>query len=112
MIQTDYKFGEVNFLTSQIDYDGVKPAFKNIFSNHNGGVVLLALKDGQELSTHTAAAEVMVNVLDGEIEFTMLGHPHVIHAGEFLLMGQDVPHSVVARTDSKIMLVKVKPDID
>ena len=31
-----------------------------------------------------------------------------LKAGEFMLMGEGVPHSVVARTDVKVMLVKVK----
>ncbi len=38
----------------------------------------------------------------------MLGVPHELKTGEFLLMGQQVQHSVVARTDTKIMLVKIK----
>ena len=50
----------------------------------------------------------MVYVLEGEVEFTMIDHPHTLKAGDFMLMGEGVPHSVVAKADSKIMLVKVK----
>ncbi len=109
MLKTDYKFGEVNVLASQIETGTDKVMFRHIFGNEHGGVTLLAFKAGQSLSTHTAPVEVMVNVIEGEIEFTMLDRPHKIQAGEFLLMGADVPHSVVANTDSKVMLIKVKP---
>ena len=51
----------------------------------------------------------MISILEGEIEFTMLNNVHTIKAGEFLLMGADVAHSVVAKTDAKMMLIKVKP---
>lgn len=44
----------------------------------------------------------------GEIEFTMLDMTHTLKSGEFLLMGGGLPHSVVAKADSKMMLVKIK----
>ncbi|MDE5871588.1 MAG: cupin domain-containing protein [Muribaculaceae bacterium] len=109
MLETEFKFGEVHVLADQIQTAEDRPQFRNIFSNGNGGVVLVGLKAGQKLDTHTAPAEVMVNVIQGEIEFTMLNHPHAIKAGEFLMMGADVAHSVYAKVDSKIMLVKVRP---
>lgn len=109
MLNTDYKFGEVHGVANQIEAENDKVHFKNIFNNENGGVVLVAFKAGQKLDTHTAPAEVMVNVLEGEIEFTLLDKVHTLKAGEFLLMGADVPHSVTASADSKIMLIKVKP---
>ncbi len=110
MLNTDYKFGEVHGIADQIEAGSDKVHFKHIFNNENGGVVLVAFKAGQKLDTHTAPAEVMVNVLEGEIEFTMLDKVNTIKSGEFLLMGAGVPHSVVARADSKMMLVKIKPE--
>ena len=109
MLETNYHFGEVNSLADQIETNADRVQFKNVFSNNNGGVVLVGFKAGQALETHIAPAEVMVNVLEGEIEFTMNGKSNTLRAGEFLLMGADVPHSVKAIADSKMMLVKVKP---
>ncbi len=108
MLQTEYKFGEVHALANQIQVAEDHPQFHRIFENTNGGVVLLALKAGQKLDEHLAPAELMVNVLEGSIEFTMIDKPHTINAGEFMLVGEGVPHSVVAKADSKVMLVKVK----
>lgn len=109
MLNTDYKFGEVHVTAEQIETGNDKVHFKNIFNNENGGVALVAFKSGQKLDTHTAPAEVMINVLEGEIEFTMLDKVNTIRSGEFLLMGADVPHSVLAKTDAKMMLIKIKP---
>ena len=109
MLDTEYKFGEVYSITSQIDSGEEHVNFKRIFENANGGVSVLAFKTGQKLDQHLAPAEVMVCVLEGEIRFTMIDQPLTIKAGEFMLMGAGVPHSVVAKTDSKVMLVKVKP---
>ena len=109
MLNTDYKFGEVHCITDQIETGSDKVHFKPIFSNENCGVVLVAFKAGQKLDTHVAPAELMVNVLEGEIDFTVLDKPHTLKAGEFMLVGAEVAHSVLAKADSKMMLVKVKP---
>ena len=108
MINTEYKFGEVHVLANQIENGEDKVHFQTIFNNANGGVSLVGFKAGQKLDTHTAPAEVMVTVLEGDIEFTMLDKIHHLKAGEFLLMGEGVPHSVSALSDAKVMLVKVK----
>ena len=109
MLNTDYKFGEVHCIADQIETGSDKVHFKPIISNENGGVVLVAFKAGQKLDTHVAPAELMVNVLEGEIEFTVLDKPHTLKAGEFMLVGAEVAHSVLAKADSKMMLVKIKP---
>lgn len=111
MLNTEYKFGEVHDLASQIESGEDKVHFRGIFSNDNGGAVLLAFKAGQRLDTHIAPAELMVTVLEGEIEFKMIDKVNSIKAGQFMLMGADVPHSVAAVKDSKVMLVKVKPSV-
>lgn len=109
MLDTEFKFGEVFNLASRIEPADARVQFKRVFENSNGGVTLLAFKAGQKLDEHIAPAEVMVCIVEGEIEFTMIDRKQSIKAGEFLLMGADVPHSVVAVADSKVMLIKVKP---
>lgn len=107
-MKTDYKYGEVHNLVSQIECGEDKVHFKNIFENGNGGVSLLAFKEGQDLSEHLAPEQVMVYVVEGEIVFTMIDRPLSVKSGEFLLMGENVPHSVKAKADSVVMLVKIK----
>lgn len=106
--KTEFMFGEVHSLLNQVEKGNDKVHFRNIFETGNGGVSLVAFEAGQKLDKHLAPAEVMVLVLEGNIEFTMDGHPHNLEAGQFLLMGQDVPHSVLAKADSKLLLIKVK----
>lgn len=110
MLTTNFKFGEVFPLVKEIDFGKDNVNFRDIFHNNNGGVSLLAFKEGQALATHLAPAEVMVTVLEGEIEFTMIDTKHTLRAGEFMLVGQGVPHSVKANKDSRVMLVKIKSD--
>ncbi len=109
MLETDYKFGEVHDLASQIENGEDRVHFKSILSNENGGVALVAFKAGQKLDTHVAPAELMVTVLEGEIVFTVVDRPLTLSAGQFMLVGAGVAHSVEAKADSKLMLTKIKP---
>lgn len=109
-MKTNFKFGEVEKLNSAIHYNSDKPEFKQVFETTKGGIALVALKSGQKLDTHTTPFEVMVTVCEGEVEFTMLDKSNIIKAGEFILMGANVAHSVVANVDSKILLIKIKED--
>ena len=109
-MKTNFKFGEVIKFNEAVRYNTEKVEFNQVFENTKGGVSLLAMKAGQKLDTHIAPFEVMVNVCEGEIEFTMLDKSNRIKAGEFILMGANVPHSVVANVDSRLMLVKIKDD--
>ncbi|MDE6300993.1 MAG: cupin domain-containing protein [Muribaculaceae bacterium] len=108
MLDTKYKFGEVHDLAAQVEAATDRVHVQHIFNTANGGVALLAFKAGQKLDEHVAPANLMVNVLEGEIEFTVVDTPHTLKAGEFMLVGENVRHSVAAKADSKVLLVKVK----
>lgn len=108
-MKTNFKFGKAYKLADQVESAFDKVQFKQVFETENGGVSILAFKSGQKLDTHLAPAEVMVYVESGEIEFTMNEQTNTLSQGEFLLMGADVPHSVLAKEDSKVVLIKVKP---
>lgn len=108
-MKTDYKFGEVKRLLEQIEIGKEKVNFRDIFETGNGGISLLAFERGLRLDKHLSPAQLMVYVLEGEIEFTMIDKPHILVADEFILVGKDVPHSVSAIQDSKVLLIKVQP---
>ena len=108
MLETEFRFGEVRQLASQVEANSERVTFRPIFSNGNGGVSLLAFRAGQELAEHVAPAELMVTVLEGEIVFSIGKTPHTMRSGDFMLVGEGVAHSVLANADSKVMLTKVK----
>lgn len=88
MMTTEYKFGEVHKLATQIENGPERVVFKHIFENANGGVSLLAFKAGQNLAQHLAPAEVMIYVLEGEVEFTMIDRPPYTEIRRFHAYGR------------------------
>ena len=108
MKQTDFEFEEVYNLTRQIDEAATEIHYRDILTNENGGVTLLAFRQGQKLPSHLAPGDVMVYVLGGKLEFTFDKSTREISHGEFMLIKEGVAHKVEAKSYSKVMLVKIK----
>ena len=107
-LETNFRFGTVYALSEQVESASERVQVKKVFENKHGGVVLLAFRAGQKLDTHIAPYEVMVNVVEGDVDFTMNDVRNNLKKGDFMLMGANVPHSVEAKTDAKLMLVKIE----
>lgn len=106
---TDLRFGEVFRLVDQLQASAEKVQFLNLMNTPNGGVSLLALKEGQALDEHAAPAELFVCVVEGEIDFSVGGQANRLAAGDMLMIGEGVLHSVKCLRDAKVLLCKVRP---
>ena len=62
---------------------------------------------GQMLSEHAVPTGVVVQLLEGEMTFSLNGEANLLHAGDCLYMAPDVPHSLRAETDCRMTLVLV-----
>lgn len=67
-------------------------------------LVLLALRAGAELKTHTAPGVISVQVLEGRIAFTAGAQVAELAPGQLLTLHAGIPHSVVARTEAVFLL--------
>lgn len=91
---------KVPFVEGKISRTGV-------ISNGSGEIVLLAFDAGTELKQHEAHADVLVQVLEGEVDFTIEGVRHHMRVGDAVLMPAFTPHSVYAPKRVRILLTKV-----
>lgn len=67
-------------------------------------LVLLALRAGAELKTHTAPGVISVQVLEGRIIFTAGLQVAELAPGQLLTLHAGIPHSVVAVTEAVFLL--------
>lgn len=74
----------------------------------SGSLTLFAFAEGQKLSEHTCPYDAVAHVLDGAAEITVAGVPHVVRAGQALLMPANAPHAVHARQSFKMLLTMFK----
>ncbi len=90
----------------QIPKDGT--VSRTIHEDKRVKVVLLGLAGGQEMSEHTAASPVIVQILQGQVRFSLDGDEKELSIGSWVFMQANVPHAVYARTDA-VMLLTLLP---
>ena len=71
-------------------------------------VVLFSFAAGQQLSDHTAAVPVTIEVVDGDADIGVAGENISAPTGTWLHLEADTPHSVLARTPITLLLTLIK----
>jgi quercetin dioxygenase-like cupin family protein len=72
-------------------------------------VVLFAFDAGQELSEHTAAVPILLQVLDGRLRVGADGQHVELVPGELVHIGSRVPHEILALEPSRMVLTMLDP---
>ncbi len=70
--------------------------------------VVFAMDKGQSMSEHRAPFLVVVQVLDGELNFVVAGETRTLKAHDWLVMPPDEPHDLDAIEPTRFLLTMVK----
>ncbi len=81
---------------------------REIIKKPTGSVTIFAFAEGQGLSEHTAPFDALVQVVEGETEIVISGHPHRLKGGEMILMPAGQPHALKALTQFKMILTMIR----
>ncbi len=92
-------------LADQIEYQAGQVVSKTLVQNDKVSMTLFSFDKGEEISTHAAAGDAMVTVLDGTGRFTVGGEVFILNAGETIIMPKDIPHAVYGEEKFKMQLV-------
>ncbi len=95
-------------LSELIDYQNSSVVSKEIIKKEKGTVTLFAFDKGQGLSEHTAPFDAMVYNCGGKAEITIDGKPHILRAGEIIIMPANKPHSLKAVARFKMLLIMIR----
>lgn len=95
-------------LAEAVAYQAGSIVSKVLVKQKGGNVTLFAFDAGEELSEHTAPFDALASILDGEAEITIGGQPHVVRAGQTILMPANIPHALKANARFKMMLVMIR----
>lgn len=91
----------------QIDYSDQGPAFAKICETKHGEALLIALKAGQKIDSHSVNAMAIATVLEGSVNFVVEGSAHAMAACDSIVLAPGTVHSVEAVADVKIYLAKI-----
>ena len=86
----------------EIPADGVLS--KVLYRDDRIRVVGFAFDTGQELTEHTAAVPVVIQVISGRFDFAIDGESTEIGSDSWMHLAAAVPHSVVALEPSRLLL--------
>ena len=101
-------FSEPHVLANLVDYETGRVVSRTFAQNRAISVTLFAFDKGEGLSTHTAAGDAFVQVLDGEASIDIGGKHILVKAGEVVVMPANVHHSLNAGERFKMLLIVVK----
>lgn len=90
-----------------VELDGKELDKKVLMESETGALTAIALKKEEIIDTHTSTCDAAVLVLDGEIEIHFDAQKFEVGKGEILMFKKDAQHKVVAKKDSKFLLIKI-----
>ena len=77
-----------------------------IMHNHSGISILMAVDKGLEIPTHTANADILVQIIEGSMEFTLGKEVLEMKEGDTLVMTPGIEHSLKATERFKVLVTK------
>jgi quercetin dioxygenase-like cupin family protein len=99
---------KVNNLNNLLQYQEGTVASRTIINKETGTVTFFAFDKNEGLSEHKTPFDAMVLINEGKAEITIGGTPYLVGAGETLIMPANIPHSLKAVEQFKMLLIMIK----
>ena len=94
-------------LKDEVAYQEGQVVSKTLVQNEWVSMTLFAFEKDEEISTHKSGGDAMVTVLEGTGRFTIDGKPHILQAGETIVMPARHPHAVYGQERFKMLLTVI-----
>jgi quercetin dioxygenase-like cupin family protein len=78
---------------------------RTVYRDEQMKAIVFAFAPGQELSEHTASVPAIIQILEGECDLTIGSDHYSVKAGAWARMPANMPHSIVANTTVKMLLI-------
>ena len=101
---------EIANIYQEVEYKENKPAIKVLFETSFTKEIRIMMKKGQVMKEHQTAFPIVVEIVDGNIDFGVEGNVLDLKKGGLLALEGGVPHDLKAIKDSIIRLTLTKSD--
>ncbi|MCK5162940.1 MAG: cupin domain-containing protein [Desulfobacula sp.] len=95
-------------IVNLVDYEEGRVVSRTLSSKSHVNITLFAFDKDEEISAHTSPGDAMIQVLDGEALINIDGKKIKATNGQVVVMPANVPHSVTACSQFKMLLTVVK----
>jgi quercetin dioxygenase-like cupin family protein len=97
-------------LVEGLEFKENKPAIQVLFETENTKEIRIALAKGQIMKEHKTKFPIVVEIFEGEIDFTVYDKVHRLKKGAILALEGNVLHELLGIKDSTIRLSLAKAD--
>ncbi len=106
-MNTDYHF--IADIAAQIaDPQPDTIVSRTFYTDERMKAILFGFASGQELSEHTASVPAIIHIIEGEAQLTLGKDPYEVRTGAWAHMPANLPHSLFAKTPTKMLLIMLK----
>lgn len=95
----------------EVAFNDDRVAIKVLLDNPAFKEIRIMLKKDQEMKAHKAPATILVQVVDGAIEFGVNDEVHHFKKGDFISLDAGVVHHLVGKEDSIVRLTLFKANM-
>ena len=85
---------------------------KTLIDKGIGNITLFSFDKGQGLSEHTSPFDAVVHILGGTAKITIGGEENIVKAGEMIIMPANIPHSLHAAEQFKMLLIMIRKKVE
>lgn len=96
--------------TEDITFNENKVAITVILESDFSKEIRIAMKKGQQMKEHKTAFPIVVQILEGSIDFGVRGTIHTLQQNDIITLKGGVPHDLTAKENSIIRLTLSKLD--
>ncbi|XLQ19642.1 MAG: cupin [Candidatus Moraniibacteriota bacterium] len=97
-------------LLENLNYTEDKPVINVLFETQFTKEIRIVMKEGQIMNKHQTPFAIVVEIVEGKIDFGVQGEMLNLERGALLALEGDVPHDLKAIEDSVVRLTLTKSD--
>jgi len=101
---------EIASLYEAVEYGDPKPKMKVLLNTADAKEIRIVFRRGQEMREHRAPFPIVVEIVDGSIDFGAGQKRFVLEKGKLIALPANIPHDLRAVEDSIVRLSLNKSD--
>ncbi len=101
---------KIESIYKNLEYDENGPAVRKLFETEFTKEIRILMREGQVMKEHQTSFPIVVQVVDGNIDFGVKGSILNLEKGALLALDGGMPHDLKAKEDSIVRLTLTKSD--
>lgn len=96
--------------TKNLDFNDKKMVTQVLLETSFSKEICILLRKGQLMKEHKAPFPIIVHIVEGNIDFGVEGTVRLLKQGDMITLAANIPHDLLAKSDSIVRLTLSKLD--